>query len=213
MILPVSGVEGKGVPLVLVHDGKIGAPAVERHRLAVVGHFQGQVGGQLGPLAGPHPPPGEVEGFAPRDVLDLLDVSRVAGIGGDGRKADQQVLEGELLAVQLVHRSLKAAGTGAVHLHLVDLVGVAVVERRLIVGRVPDRHVPAARAAVQQDGLAGAVIGKGEKGGVVIVGQIDAGILGGLADLAARGELSVLIGHHPAAGVPVGHLGMVGVLK
>ena len=57
---------------------------------------------------------------------------------------------------------------------------------------------------------AGAVVCKGEKGGIVVIVQADAGVAGGLADLGTRSELGVLIGHYAVPAVPVGYMGMGG---
>ena len=166
--------------------------------------------GGLLPAAHLYPAPAEEVGFAAGNITHLLHVAGVARVGGDGGKADEQVVEAQLLAVQFVHGVLESAGGVAVHLHFVGAAQCTVAEAGLVVVGVHDAYRPAGSGAAHGILGPGAVVRKTEEGGVVIVAQADAGIGGGLPDLLAGGELGVFVGNVAAAAVPVGHMGMGG---
>ena len=156
-----------------------------------------------------HTAAGEEIGLAACDVIDLLHIVGVTGIGRDGRKADHHIVKRQLLAGQLVHRILELFGQMAVHPHLISLAEIAVCKRGLVAVGVDDVDARRRRIPGQLVDLFGAVIGKAEEGRFLIrIGQADARILRRLHDLLAGGELRVLVGHIPATAVAVRKKGM-----
>ena len=88
----------------------------------------------LFPAAGLDAAAGEQVGLAALHVLGLLHIVGVARVGRNVGKADHHIVEGQLLAGQLVHRGLELFGAVAVHRHLIVFVPTVVGEARFIAG-------------------------------------------------------------------------------